>query len=230
MYPVIFKIGHITVYTYGLFVAAGLFAAFFLALKRARRYGIPEKIVSDLTFILFVSGILGARLWYVSQLWDDYRQDPLRILSVHEGGLVWYGGFLFAALVGIGWARRKGWPVFKLADLYAPVVPFAHAFGRLGCFFNGCCYGRDGHPVQLYEAASLFVLSALLFLLSRRKQREATLFLQYLIGYSVIRFTLEFFRGDQSMAAVLTLPQWTSICLFIGALLVLAFRKRLKNS
>jgi phosphatidylglycerol:prolipoprotein diacylglycerol transferase len=226
MHPILFKWGPVTLYTYGLFAAIGLFVAFVFAFKRAKEMHLDEKVVGDLTFVLFLSGIIGARLWYVWQHWDDYRVSPLRILSIQEGGLVWYGGFMFATLAGILIARRKGWPVFKLADLFAPVLPLAHAFGRIGCFFNGCCYGADGHPVQLYEAGALFVLTAALFRLSKVRQREASLFLEYIVGYSVIRFVVEFYRGDQSRAAILTLPQWTSLCLLAGALTVLIFRNR----
>lgn len=227
MHPILFQLGPVTLYTYGLFAAIGLFTAFIFAFKRAKEMHLDEKAVGDLTFVLFLSGIIGARLWYVWQHWDEYYQNPLRIFSIQEGGLVWYGGFMFATLVGILIARRKRWPIFKLADLFAPVIPLAHAFGRIGCYFNGCCYGSEGHPVQLYESGALFVLSAALFRLSVRKQREASLFLEYIIGYSLIRFAVEFYRGDQSRAAVLTLPQWTSLCLLVGAVLVLVFRKRL---
>ncbi len=232
MYPVLFRFHGMTIYTYGFFVALGVLTAYFLARRRAKAMNLDAAMAADLVFYLFVSGVIGARLFYVIQHYEDYHGHLLKIISIPEGGLVWYGGFIVAALVGLGTAAWKRWPFLKLCDLLAPILPLAHGIGRLGCFFNGCCYGRPTdsvfgitfpgddvprYPVQLFEAAALFVLSMGIFYFSRKKRQDGELFMLYLIVYSVFRFFIEFLRGDQTALFFLTLPQWTSTLLFFGA-------------
>ena len=233
MHPVLFRFHAITIYTYGFFVALAVLVAYFFAGQRAKSMNLDSSMASDLVFYLFVSGVIGARLFYVIQHTEDYQGHLLKMISIPEGGLVWYGGFIVAALVGLGIAAWKRWPFLKLCDLLAPILPLAHAIGRLGCFFNGCCFGRETRswtglvfpgdevprlPVQLFEAGALFLLSISLFYYSRKKRPEGELFSLYLIVYSVFRFFIEFLRGDQKLLLFLTTPQWTSIFLFFGAI------------
>ena len=218
MKPVLFQWHSVTLYTYGFFVAIAMVAVFLVAGRRARAVGLPQTVVADLIFLLFVSGVIGARAFYVLQHGEQYRADWTTVFAIREGGLVWYGGFLVAACAGIAYARWRHWPVLKLCDFFAPLVPLAHGIGRFGCFFNGCCYGRDGIPVQLIEAAALFLLSAGLFSFASRKHREGEVLVLYVAGYAAVRFFTEFLRGDQTPVGFLTLPQWTSALLFAGAL------------
>ncbi|MGH7198906.1 MAG: prolipoprotein diacylglyceryl transferase [Candidatus Omnitrophota bacterium] len=232
MYPVLFQIGSVSIYSYGFFVALALLAATWAAVRRAAVSGFARKEVSDLIFILFASGVIGARLLFIAQHFGDYRDDPLKIFSLREGGLVWYGGFIAAGIAGFAYAKWKRWPLLKGCDLVAPVLPLAHGIGRIGCFLNGCCYGKESggfrHPVQLYEALSLFALSALLlYLASRGKRPDGGLFALYLLLYGVLRFLIEFWRGDQVLLGGLTVPQWMSLLLVAGsALLFFTLRKK----
>jgi phosphatidylglycerol:prolipoprotein diacylglycerol transferase len=228
--PVLFEIGPLTVYTYGFFVSLAALCAFFLAQRRAAAMGLERSAVADLTFFVFVSGVVGARLFYVLQHAERYRHQWAQAFLICEGGLVWYGGFLLAAAAGLLYARARRWPAATLCDLAAPIVPMAHAIGRLGCFMNGCCAGRPSeawwavtypgdvprHPVQLYEAAALALLSLALF--RYRPRRPGDAFLAYALAYAALRFALEFLRGDQTLYGPLTIPQWTSLALFAGAL------------
>ncbi len=233
MHPILFRFHSFTIYTYGFFVALAVCVSFFLLNRRAHVFGVDAGLVGDLVFFLFVSGVMGARLFYVLQHFEDYRGGWWKIFSLAEGGLVWYGGFLVAASVGLGVAAWKRWPILRLCDLFAPVLPLAHAIGRIGCFFNGCCYGRETDlpfgfifpgdhnpriPTQLIESTMLFCLSIFLFYFSPKRRRDGEIFILYLLSYSVIRFLIEFLRGDQTLLWVLTPPQWTSILLFAGAL------------
>jgi phosphatidylglycerol:prolipoprotein diacylglycerol transferase len=234
MHPVLLNLGGFEIYTYGFFVAVAAVASYALAVRRAARFGISPSDVTDLFFFVFVAGILGARVFYVGQHWDEFEGRFWHVFSLREGGLVWYGGFIGATIGGVFLARLRRWPILRLCDLAAPIVPLAHAFGRIGCFFNGCCYGRitsasygvvfagDGDyriPVQLYEAGFLFALSALLVVLPPRR-REGQLFFLYAGSYGAGRFVLEYFRGDQLALWSLTLPQWTSLILVGGAILL----------
>ncbi len=248
MHPILFTIKSTPIYTYGFFVALAMLTIFLLAGKRAKEFGIPQEMAVDLIFLFFVTGVVGARLFFILQHFDDYKGNILRAISIQEGGLVWYGGFITAAVVGVGYSILRKWPVLALCDFFAPLLPLAHAIGRLGCFFNGCCYGRvtrlpfgvtfpgdsvSRHPIQLYEAVFLIILSFFLFRLTPyRAAKEGMppnkiiagqLFIYYIIFYSAFRFSVESLRGDQVTLAFLTYPQWTSILLFTSALVFYFF-------
>jgi phosphatidylglycerol:prolipoprotein diacylglycerol transferase len=169
--------------------------------------------------VIIVGSILGARLLYVIISWRDYVQDPLAILRLWEGGLVFYGGFAAAALLGWWYLRHQHLSVTAMADLTAPYVPLGHALGRLGCFAQGCCYGTvsprgglvfpslgDGLPhlpTQLYEAGfNLLLFLLLLSLRHGRRLAPGQLFWTYLALYAAGRFSLEFLRGDEIRGTV----------------------------
>ena len=233
MFPVLFHFRSVTLYTYGFFVALAVLISYFLARSRAKTLGLDPSVAADFTFYLFAVGVIGARLFYVIQHHEDYSGNWWGALSIREGGLVWYGGFIVAAIVGLSTAVWKRWPMLTWCDWLAPLLPLAHGIGRLGCFFNGCCYGRvtrsglgvifpgedvPRFPSQLFEALGLFMISGFLFLLTGKKRREGELFIAYLMSYSVFRFFMEFLRGDQNVLWRLTPPQWTSVLLFFGAI------------
>ena len=242
MHPVLFHVRSVTVYSYGFFVALAVLAGYLLSQRQAKRFGFSKTAVADLFFLLFVSGVAGARVFYVLQHFEDYQHQLWKIFLIQEGGLVWYGGFIIAALVGFGYAFLRKWPLLKLCDFFSPVLALAHGIGRLGCFFNGCCFGRIAKtpfeimipgeepfhriPIQLYESGFLLVLS--FYLLDRlgKAHREGEIFVRYLVFYSAARFVLEFFRGDQILVAFLTPPQWTSVLLFAGAIFFLFILKK----
>ena len=196
MHPILFKFYGITLYSYGFCVALAVTVALLLAIRLAPKNFLSSGTTVDLLFILFVAGIVGSRIFYVLQHWEDYRSHWLSIFWIQEGGLVWYGGFIFAVLAGALHCRRHRLSVLTWADFFAPLLSLAHGIGRIGCFLNGCCYGKDGHPVQLYEAFGLFVITAVLLLIASRKTRSGEVLAWYLILYSTLRFGVEFFRGD----------------------------------
>lgn len=142
MHPDLFHIGSVTVHTYGVFVALAIGVSFWIAEVRAARLGLDRVVIADLVFLLFISGIAGARLFFVFQHFSDYRDDLWRVFFLQEGGLVWYGGFITASACAVLYAAKRRLAVLSLCDFFSPILPLAHAIGRLGCFFNGCCYGR----------------------------------------------------------------------------------------
>ena len=161
-------------------------------------------------------------------------RDCLAALKFWQGGLAFYGGFLFAAPVGLYYAKRKQLGLLRVADMCSPVVALGLFFGRMGCFLNGCCYGRPTelpwgvdfptlaghahvHPTQLYEAIGSLALWALLYWVARpHKRRHGDVFAWFLIGYGVLRFALEFLRADERGAlAGLSTSQWIGIPLIV---------------
>jgi phosphatidylglycerol:prolipoprotein diacylglycerol transferase len=135
--------------SYGLCLALGFLVGVGVAVRRARRAGLDGAAVRDLSVLLVVVGVAGARLLFVATQLDVYAaacragvDGCLRPLAVWEGGLVWYGGVAAALPVAWGWARRRSLHPLRLADALVPAVALGHAFGRLGCFLAGCCFGR----------------------------------------------------------------------------------------
>ncbi|MDD4098179.1 MAG: prolipoprotein diacylglyceryl transferase [Lentisphaeria bacterium] len=144
--PVAFKLGPLAVRWYGICIAAGLVAGFNLQLWRAKKYDFTQDQVSDITFLAMGAGLVGARLLYVLRFWQqEFAGRFWDIFKIHQGGLVFYGGFLGAVLALVLLAHRRRWPVWRLADLIAPALALGHAFGRIGCLINGCCFGFPYH-------------------------------------------------------------------------------------
>jgi len=217
MHPILFKIGNLTVYTYGFFVASGFMTGIWLARKEARRLGHdPEKIM-DLCFYILVAAIAGARLFYVVINYRTFLNDPLEIVRLWNGGLVFYGGFIAALLVSVIYLRMHHLSVWKTADILAPSLALGHSIGRIGCFFAGCCYGSvcdlpwavtfthpetlapmniPLHPSQLYSSASNLAIFCFLWAYRRRKKFDGQLFWLYVLIYALTRSVIELFRGD----------------------------------
>ena len=217
MHPILVHFGSVTLYTYGFFLAMGFLAAVWFSKRNARFYDLKPDDISDLFFVILISGIVGARLLYVIINFNDFRASPLDIFKLWNGGLVFFGGFIGAVVASIVTLRIKNLPFFKTADTIAPGVALGHGIGRLGCFFAGCCYGRQCdlpfavqfshpdslaplhvplHPTQIYMVAANLILFFILIFLQRRKRFHGMIFLSYMILYSVFRFIIEFFRGD----------------------------------
>ncbi len=217
MHPILVHVGGFTLYTYGFFLAMGFLAAIWFSKRNARFYDLKPDDISDLFFVILVSGIAGARLLYVIINFDDFRASPLDIFKLWNGGLVFFGGFIGAVAGSIITLRIKKLPFFKTADTIAPGAALGHGIGRLGCFFAGCCYGRQCdlpfavqfshpdslaplhvslHPTQIYMVVANLVLFFILVFLQRHKRFHGMIFFSYMILYSVFRFIIEFFRGD----------------------------------
>lgn len=217
MHPILFQIGPITVYTYGVFVATGFLLGLAVAVREARlAWEDPQKIM-DMALYVLLGAIIGSRGLYVLVSREEFAGNPFQVFLIWKGGLVFYGGLAAGILVIIWYTRRHGISLLKTLDIYAPALALGHAVGRIGCFSAGCCYGSPSslpwavtfthpaslaplglplHPVQLYESFSLFLIFALLITLRRRQSFEGQMAWTYLFLYAIARITLEFFRGD----------------------------------
>jgi phosphatidylglycerol:prolipoprotein diacylglycerol transferase len=218
MYPVLFRIGPFTLHTYGVFVAMAFLSAIALALREARRVGEDSNKVLDLCFYALVAAIVGSRILYVLVNWSVFRHDPLEILRIWHGGLVFYGGFVGAVLTAVWYIRRHGLPFLKTLDIMGPSIAFGQFVGRIGCFFAGCCYGKACdlpwavtfihpeslapkgvplHPAQVYSSLNGLLIFLVLVGLKRIKRFEGQIFWTYVLLYGVTRFVLEYFRDDE---------------------------------
>ncbi len=210
MNPVAFEIGSRPIYWYGIMVALGFIAAMFHWTRLARRSGLAPELGADLAMWTLVGGVAGARLAYVAAHASHYLAHPVEILRVDQGGLIFYGGLL-GGMLAVAWlGRRRKLPAGRFADYAITGVPLGHAFGRVGCFLNACCYGAPTsgplgfhaagahrHPVQLYEATLNVLLYLALLRYHGRRGRSGRVLALYLAGYGTIRFGLEFLRGDE---------------------------------
>jgi phosphatidylglycerol:prolipoprotein diacylglycerol transferase len=216
VHPIFIRLGPLDIHTYGVLVAIGFIVGLAVAGRRARSEGIQPEQISDLGIWLIIAGMLGGKLFHLIFFWDDFiagwHADGVR--SLREG-FVFYGGFIFATLTAVVYTRLKRLPLAKLADIFAPSIALGHAFGRMGCFFNGCCYGRactlpwavtfppphviagiPVHPTEIYEALGNLAIFGGLSLFYRHKRFVGQVWWLYVLGYGVLRLVVEFFRGD----------------------------------
>ncbi|MCF8044528.1 MAG: prolipoprotein diacylglyceryl transferase [Desulfarculaceae bacterium] len=246
MYPVLIEIGSLKLYTYGLFVALGFVAALTVSKKTAsRRNSLQSDLITDLFFIILLSGIIGARLFYVIVNFSYFREDPLAIIRIWEGGLVFYGGFILAVAGAMSYLKIRHLPFHATADVLAPGIAIGHAVGRIGCFFAGCCHGKAStlpiavtfhhpdslapldvglHPTQLYSVAANFFIFLVLLFLVRIKKFHGMVFWTYVLLYSVTRYIIEIFRGDfrgQFLSLAISTSQGICILLFAVSLIML---------
>ena len=216
MHKVAFSLGNWTIYWYGVLVAVGFLAGLWTAARRSARSGVPSEKVLDAGPWLILGAIVGSRLLYVISNWRDFADKSfLAIFNIRQGGLVFYGGLVGATVATLCYLRWKRLPILKFADILAPSIALGAFFGRLGCFMNGCCYGRvcslpwavqfpadadagsaARHPTQLYDSLLNLALYAGLAWLYRRKRFDGQVFATHLVGYALLRSFVEMFRGD----------------------------------
>lgn len=216
MHPILFKFGPLTIYSYGVMVAIGFAVISILIYPRAARFGLNKDRVLDLLIVILIAGLVGARLFYILSNLHYYAANPLEIPNLSKGGLVWYGAF-FSALGSALWYMRKHKLFFwDVMDLAAPYLALGQGIGRIGCYLNGCCYGIDGLPAQLYSSFVLIVIFVILRLWQDRRTFSGEIFLGYCILYSSKRFLMEFLRGDNPRIFYgFTLSQTISIVILV---------------
>lgn len=220
MYPVLFEHGSIELHGYGLMVVLGFFCAVLLVRRKSLEAGLPPNRLVDAAFWAFISGLVGARMFFVASTWDSVTTTLTGALQFWNGGMVFYGGLIAGLITFVAAIRAMGLPVLKALDIAAPALAAAHVFGRIGCFLAGCCYGRacDAgfalavtfndprslapkgtplHPAQLYDAGNALLIFALLEFAGRRKKYDGQIAGAYLMLYAIGRALVETFRGDE---------------------------------
>ena len=246
MHPVLVRFGPLTIHTYGVLVAAGFLLGLALAVKQAKKEGIPQERIIDIGFYVLVAAIIGSRLLFVAVNAGHYLKHPLDIFKIWEGGLVFYGGLILAIPSALWYIRKHNLDAWRITDIFAPSLAIGHAVGRIGCFAAGCCYGRLAelpwavtfhdpeclattgvplHPTQLYESAGEFLNFLILITLRRYQSFKGQLFWTYILLYSVLRFAVEFFRGDEARGYLfggISVSQGISVIMGVVAISVIA--------
>src|SRR3989338_2280334 len=212
MVPIICQIGPLNIYSYGVMIALAVFICAFLLKREAGKNNLSPEIIFDLVFWIVVSGLVGGRLFYIMLNLSYFLNNPSEIFKLYHGGLAWQGGLIGGITGTLFFIKKKSLPLTKTLDTLAPYAALGQAIGRIGCFLNGCCYGKEVawgiyfpvhqarlHPTQLYDAAGLFLIFLFLKKLQLAQKKPATIFVLYLLLISVLRFFIEFFRADHAV-------------------------------
>jgi phosphatidylglycerol---prolipoprotein diacylglyceryl transferase len=217
MKPILFRLGDIPVYSYGLMIAIGCVAGVaFMAIKGKKEVGLTFDQANNLFLILFLAAVIGGKVFLFFEDPSGYLANPSSL--IRGAGFVFYGSFLFTVPAMLWYFSKQKLPILPMLDVMAVTTCIVHMFGRIGCFFAGCCHGKPTdffisisfsdpgcfanpkgvplHPTQIYEA--LFIGLIMVFLMVRFKKRKyyGELFVTYLACYAVGRYLLEFLRGD----------------------------------
>jgi phosphatidylglycerol:prolipoprotein diacylglycerol transferase len=248
-------LGTLTIYTYGVLLAAAYLLGLKLAMARAKSRHLDQTRILDLGIYIIISALLGAKLLLLVTDFRTFTDNPRELLSLARSGGVFYGGLILAVSVALWYIRRIGLPLWTTCDVFAPGIALGHVVGRLGCLFAGCCYGKPTsvpwaitftdpfaatnvgtplnvplHPTQVYEAgAEALILLLLLGTERRGRPYPGRTFWLYILLYSISRYVIEIYRGDPRGAiGIFSTSQFISLLLAplaIGMLLYLGRRQ-----
>ncbi|MBN2379838.1 prolipoprotein diacylglyceryl transferase [candidate division WOR-3 bacterium] len=250
MYPILFKIGNFPIRTYSLFLLLA-FVVGMLVLRYLlkRRTLVDYQLVTDLAFWVIIGVVIGSRLLFVLLHWSDFASQPLRALNIMEGGAVYYGGFLLGFVFGAVFVWLKKLPAFPMLDAIAPAIALGEGIGRIGCFFNGCCFGKptdfcgitfppgsyaaqtygDVHsiwPTQLFQSGGGILLFVILILVLRFVTlRKGQLFSLFLVGFGALRFGVNFLRWYDPVSDLWVNQIIASVLFLAGAVLFFVTQK-----
>jgi len=254
VHPILFELGPLTIYSYGVLLASAYLLGLWLAVKRARAAGVDGNKVMDLLIWVIIAALVGAKALLFFVDFNHFTSSWQEFTSLLRSGGVFYGGLIAAVVVCILQLRRHRLPLWQSGDLFAPGIALGYMVGRLGCLMAGCCYGRPTnvawaitftdpaaninvgtplnvplHPTQLYEsAAGLVILVALLALEKRPNSYPGRTFWSFVSLYSVLRFGIEFFRGDDRgfVGTMLSTSQAISVVLLPVSIFMLWYLGR----
>ena len=243
---------------YGVLFYAGIAAAAVVAMLISKKRNLSKFDLVSSGVYAMIGAFLGAKIlfWAVSykEIAEAFKQYPFEdvLFSIIKGGFVFYGGLIGGVLGLVIYVKQFKMSFGAFAEMFSVVIPLGHSIGRVGCFFAGCCYGIEYHgafshtytevagntpigvpllPVQLIEAACLLCLFAILLVAFLKKPKNPAFCPSvYAVGYAVIRFALEFFRGDRERGLLvgISTSQWISIVVvcFVVCLSLIKIKNR----
>ena len=246
MYPILFNVGGLTLYSYGVMAIAAMITAGFVVQRLSGRLGLQPGVAVELTVAAVIGGLAGARVYWIAEHWHEVRGNLLHAVA-GGAGFTWYGGLLGGVLAVIVLARLRRLPLGLVANVMAPAVALGYAVARVGCLLAGDgTYGRPSdlpwamsfprgmvpttvavQPTALYETLAMLVVFVVLYRMARRSQPGWYVFAWFLVLSGAERFAVEFLRVNPPWLAGLTPPQWFALAgVLIGAAVVFATRAR----
>ena len=233
-------IGPLTVHGYGLMIGIGVVVALWLFWHRTGRAGYTDSMATGYAASVVISGFIGAKVLYLFAHFSDFVADPLGTLG--SEGFVVYGGLIFGIAAAWLWCRKKNESFLRWMDLILPTVAIGQGFGRIGCFFAGCCYGLPTDsplgvvfpagsaapagiplwPVQIFSSVGDFLIALALLLYEKRQPKRGSVAIAYLLLYSVGRFVIEYFRNDmRGSVGIFSTSQFISLFFALFAVILL---------
>ncbi|MGE5390175.1 MAG: prolipoprotein diacylglyceryl transferase [Deltaproteobacteria bacterium] len=245
MHPILLQFGPIKVFAWGFMLALAVIISVIGISRMLDKEGYQSEIAIDLILLTVICGIIGGRLSYIiTYEWTDFLRDPWMVLSLREGGiqgLVWYGSLAGGVIPFLIYLHKKKLPGWPIADIFAPFVALGYAVVRIGCFLEGCCYGKvtssalgmifptvdaySRYPTQLFSSALNFILFGILIWLYQRRRFPGQVFITYIIGYSIYRFIVEYFRESLIMVGPISLGQVYTLGLLIVGVILYYYQK-----
>lgn len=252
---ILFSIGSLHIYSYGLMIAIGVICAFYISDKRAAKFGLDSDVVFRLGMMALISGMLGAKLLYILINIRSILQMGSLLTAIREGFVV-YGGIIAGVVCCYIYCKVKKYSLAEYFDLIIPTIALAQGFGRIGCLLAGCCYGKETDsiigitfhnspyapnnvklmPTQIMSSIGDFLNFAILIIISnacKKYNKKGLITAIYLILYSIGRYIIELFRGDieRGSVGVFSTSQFISVfILIIGvALLIYALKQNKAN-
>lgn len=256
MHPDIAQWGFLHIRSYGLMLAAAFLVGTWLGLRESKRLGLDEDKVVNIILIVLIASVLGARALYVMEHVQEFRREWVTVVALWQGGLTLYGGIVAGTAAGLMAARQFGLPMWSVADALTPSVAIGAGIGRIGCYLNGCCYGRPTtlpwgvafpadsypglefgnaliHPSQLYLAGVSVFLFLLTWWLRTRLRVPGTLFWLFIVLFALARIPIDFTRAYEPEATLLragalaiTESQLTSFAFALFGLLMIVRLRR----
>jgi len=239
MYPILFEIYNFKIGSYGIFLALAIYIGLIISIKRGKQHNFTQEFMLNLSICIILSGIIGARGLYILYYPSIFIEAPLGIFARY--GFAFHGGLLLSLVCSIIYLRIKKMKFFIVADTIAPGIALGEAIARIGCFLNGCCFGKPTdlpwqvrfpdhsscelpnisiHPTQLYLSIGNLII---FFILLRVKKNT---FLFYLILNSLLRFFIEFVRADVIMLFnLVSFPQMFCCVIILLSLIILIKEK-----
>lgn len=258
MHPILFRIGSFEIRTWGVLVLLGFLAGMEITYQLGKKEGIKRDVIYDLGFYVIIASLIGARVFYILYNFHEFKNDLFEMFAFWHGGMVFFGGVIFAIPTALYYMKKHKLPIWRFGDWIAPGFAIGMFFGRLGCFFNGCCFGyechgpfctvfRPGseafaifggtpiHPTQLYESfANLIVFFILLFFV-KRKPFDGFVFLLYMVIGPFIRFVVDYYRYYESYKyyGPFDVNQWISIGVMVISIILMVYlyrKSRVRNA
>ncbi len=253
MCPILFKLGPIPIYGYGLMLALGFLAAMYMAQRDAKKFNMPEEKLASVFPWIIVAGAFGARFFHaIVERPLYFWEHPIEIFYFWDGGVTFYGGLIGGVLVIWLFSRKNKIPFVQVGDFLIVYVALGQVFGRLGCFLAGCCHGVPTdepwgititnpesitrplgiplHPTQLYQALVNLITFIILYKVSRHKKFNGQMLLIYGLTYPLGRAIVEIFRGDSIRGfiidGIISTSQGISIVIFIVCLAIYIIKSR----
>jgi len=254
MYPILFQLGPVTVYSFGAFMALAALAAGWIASLELKRHGYNSELASTLVFACAIGGLIGARLLFIVEEWQGFLAAPLRYIFT-GAGFTWYGGFIGGAAAGLWVARKNHIPALTALDFAAPALALAYGVGRIGCHVAGdgdwgavtdvpwgVAYtnaivgwadpntgipyppGVRVHPTPIYEFLQGVLVFGILWALRKKRLAPGMLAWLYLILAGLMRFIVEFWRINPHIGFGLSEAQVISLFLICLGFALLVLR------